>query len=122
MLRAIADGDRDGFMAEEKAARERYGMPPYGRLAAIVVSGRRDDAVRQTAQALARHAPAQDGLTVLGPTPAPLALLRGHFRHRLLVKAARTVNLQDHIRRWLARTPQPGGVRIKVDIDPYSFS
>lgn len=122
VLQAIADGDRDGFIAEEKTARERYGMPPYGRLAAIVVSGRRAEVVRQAAQALGRHAPVQDGLVVLGPTPAPLALLRGHFRHRLLVKAARTVNLQDYIRRWLARTPQPGGVRIKVDIDPYSFS
>ena len=122
VLRAIADGDRDGFLAEEKAARKRYGMPPYGRLAAIIVSGRRAEAVEQAAQALGRHAPVQDGLSVLGPTPAPLALLRGYFRHRLLVKAARTVNLQEYIRRWLSRTPQPGGIRIKVDIDPYSFS
>ncbi len=122
VLKAIADGDRDGFLAEEKAARERCGMPPYGRLAAIIVSGRRAEAVQQAAQALGRHAPVQDGLAVLGPTPAPLALLRGYFRHRLLVKAARTVNLQDYVRRWLSRTPQPGGVRIKVDIDPYSFS
>ncbi len=122
VLQAIAAGDRDGFIAAEKAARERYGMPPYGRLAALVVSGRQAGAVRQAAAALGRSAPAQDGLQVLGPTPAPLALLRGHFRHRLLVKAARSVNLQDYIRRWLSRTPQPGGVRIKVDIDPYSFS
>ncbi|MCY4065039.1 MAG: primosomal protein N', partial [Rhodospirillaceae bacterium] len=122
VLQAIAAGDRDGFIAAEKAARERYGMPPYGRLAAIVVSGRQAGAVRQAAAALGRGAPAQDGLQVLGPTPAPLALLRGHFRHRLLVKAARSVNLQDYIRRWLSRTPQPGGIRIKVDIDPYSFS
>ncbi|MDE0702263.1 MAG: primosomal protein N' [Rhodospirillaceae bacterium] len=122
VLQAIAAGDRDGFIAAEKAARERYGMPPYGRLAAIVVSGRQAGAVRQAAAALGRGAPAQDGLQVLGPTPAPLALLRGHFRHRLLVKAARSVNLQDYIRRWLLRTPQPGGIRIKVDIDPYSFS
>jgi len=122
VLQAIAAGDRDGFIAEEKAGRERCGMPPYGRLAAIIVSGRRAEAVQQAAQALGRYAPVQDGLAVLGPTPAPLALLRGYFRHRLLVKAARTVNLQDYIRRWLSRTPQPGGVRIKVDIDPYSFS
>ncbi len=122
VLQAIAAGDRDGFIAAEKAARERYGMPPYGRLAAIVVSGRQAGAVRQAAAALGRGAPAQDGLQVLGPAPAPLALLRGHFRHRLLVKAARSVNLQDYIRRWLSRTPQPGGIRIRVDIDPYNFS
>ncbi len=122
VLAAIAAGDRAGFVAGEKAARERFGMPPYGRLAAIIVSGRREAAVREAAAALARHAPAQAGLTVLGPAPAPLALLRGHVRHRLLVRAARTVRLQAYIRRWLSRTPQTAGVRIKVDIDPYSFS
>ena len=121
VLRAIAEGDRDGFIAEEKAARRRFAMPPYGRLAAIVVSGRRAEPARQMAETLARRAPAQADLAVLGPTPAPLALLRGYFRYRLLVKATRAVNLQAYIRRWLSRTPQPGGVRIKVDIDPYSF-
>ncbi len=121
VLRAIAEGDRDGFIAEEKAARRRFAMPPYGRLAAIVVSGRRAEPVRQMAETLARRAPAQADLAVLGPTPAPLALLRGYFRYRLLVKATRAVNLQAYIRRWLSRTPQPGGIRIKVDIDPYSF-
>ena len=121
VLRAIAEGDRDRFVAEETAARKRFAMPPYGRLAAIIVSGRRAEAARQTAETLARRAPEQAKLAVLGPTPAPLALLRGYFRYRLLVKAARTVNLQAYIRRWLSGTPQPGGVRIKVDIDPYSF-
>ena len=121
VLRAIAEGDRDGFIAEEKAARRRFAMPPYGRLAAIVVSGRRAKPVRQMAETLARRAPAQADLAVLGPTPAPLALLRGYFRYRLLVKATRAVNLQAYIRRWLSQTPQPGGIRIKVDIDPYSF-
>ncbi len=121
VLRAIAEGDRDGFIAEEKAARRRFAMPPYGRLAAIVVSGRRAEPVRQMAETLARRAPAQADLAVLGPTPAPLALLRGYFRYRLLVKATRAVNLQAYIRRWLSQTPQPGGIRIKVDIDPYSF-
>ncbi len=121
VLRAIAEGDRDGFIAEEKAARRRFAMPPYGRLAAIVVSGRRAEPARQMAETLARRAPAQADLAVLGPTPAPLALLRGYFRYRLLVKATRAVNLQAYIRRWLSQTPQPGGVRIKVDIDPYSF-
>ena len=121
VLRAIAEGDRDGFIAEEMAARQRFAMPPYGRLAAIIVSGRRAEPVRQMAETLAHRAPAQTDLAVLGPTPAPLALLRGYFRYRLLVKATRAINLQAYIRRWLSRTPQPGGVRIKVDIDPYSF-
>jgi len=121
VLQAISRNDRAGFVAEEKAAREAHGMPPYGRLAALIVSGRRPDAVADAASALARCAPAAENVSVLGPTPAPLSLLRGYHRHRLLVKASRAVNLQDYIRRWLARCPRNAQVRIKVDIDPYSF-
>lgn len=121
VLQAIANGDREGFVHEEKTARERFGMPPYGRLAAIIVSGRRPDAVATAAAQLARAAPKMAGVSVLGPTPAPLALLRGYHRHRLLLKATREVNVQKYIRRWLSRGPRIGQVRIKVDIDPYSF-
>ena len=121
VLRAIATNDRDGFVAEEKAAREAHGMPPYGRLAAVIVSGRRADAAAAAALAMARNAPAADDVTVLGPAPAPLARLRGYHRHRLLVKASHAVNLQAYIRQWLARFPRKRPVRIKVDIDPYNF-
>ncbi|MDA1132879.1 MAG: hypothetical protein O2905_06610, partial [Proteobacteria bacterium] len=62
-----------------------------------------------------------DGVRVLGPAPAPLALLRGRVRHRLLVKAARDVNMQAYLRGWLGRVRQPGGIRLQVDIDPISF-
>jgi hypothetical protein len=66
-------------------------------------------------------APGGQGITVLGPAPAPLALLRGRHRHRLLLKAERGVAVQPVLREWLARAKLPPAVRVQVDIDPVSF-
>jgi len=121
VIEALAAGDGERFVAEEMAARSAAGLPPFGRLAAIIVSGRNREQVDGVAAAVGRVAPRADGLVVLGPAPAPLATLRGHHRRRLLVKAGRAVPLQATLRRWLAAVAQPGGVRVKVDIDPYSF-
>ena len=121
VMRALVAGDRDGFIQAEAEARRRAGMPPFGRLAGIVVDGRNEDAVTAIGRALARAAPRRADLTVLGPAPAPLALIRGRHRHRLLVKASLEVKLQPILSDWLARVPARGGVRIHVDIDPYSF-
>ncbi len=118
---ALIAGDRDGFISAEAEARKRAGMPPFGRLAGIVVAGRKEDAVTAIGRALARAAPRSAGLAVLGPAPAPLALIRGRHRHRLLVKAPLEIKLQPILSDWLARVPVHGGVRIHVDIDPYSF-
>ena len=118
---ALIAGDRDGFLAREAEARKAAGMPPFGRLAGIILSGPKEDAVIAAARAMARAAPQTAGIDVLGPAPAPLTRLRGQFRHRLLVRADRTVRLQTWLRRWLARVKLPGGVRLTVDIDPYSF-
>ena len=121
VIRALAAGDRERFLAEESAGRRAAAMPPFGRLAAIVVSGRDSGEVDAIANALGRSAPRGEGFAVLGPALAPLATLRGHHRRRLLVKARREVNVQAAIRPWLAGIRRPGGVRVKVDIDPYSF-
>ncbi len=125
VIDALVSGDRERFLAEEAAARRAARMPPFGRLAAVIVSGRDADEVDAVAGALGRSAPREDDLVVLGPAPAPLATLRGHHRRRLLVKAGAgpdsNTNLQGVIRRWIAGVRQPGGVRVKVDIDPYSF-
>ncbi len=121
VLRALAAGDTPAFYAAESAARQRHTMPPFGRLAALVVSGPDRAQTEGVAQALARAAPHAPGLTVLGPAPAPLALLRGRHRFRLLLKADRSVNLQLHLRDWLARVRWPTSVRVSVDVDPYSF-
>src|SRR5690606_34841120 len=77
VVRALVEGDRDGFMDAEAEARERHGMPPFGRLAALVVSGPDADSVDAAARALGRTAPRGAGISVLGPAPAPLAILRG---------------------------------------------
>lgn len=121
VMEALISGDRDRFMSTEAAERERHQMPPFGRLAALIVSGPDMSAVDDTARALARSRPVQAGVHVLGPAPAPLAILRGRHRRRLLVKGSRDVYMQAVLRPWLARVRVPGGVRVQVDIDPYSF-
>ncbi|MDJ0947422.1 MAG: primosomal protein N' [Alphaproteobacteria bacterium] len=121
VMAALASGDRARFMAAEAEDRHRTGMPPFGRLAALIVSGRDGARVEAAARALGRRAPTEQGVTVLGPAPAPLTLLRGQQRWRLLVKATRESNLQAVLRRWLNAVQTPAGVRVKVDVDPYSF-
>jgi primosomal protein N' (replication factor Y) len=121
VIAALVAGDRDRFIAAESAERAAHGMPPFGRLAALIVSSLSADLAQRTARALARSAPRVDGLTVLGPAPAPLALLRGRHRHRLLVKARRDLGLQKYLRQWLAATDIPNAVRVTIDIDPQSF-
>jgi primosomal protein N' (replication factor Y) len=121
VMAALASGDRDRFLAAEDVARREAGMPPYGRLAALIVSGADTRAVEAAANALAATAPKADGVRVLGPAPAPLALLRGRHRRRLLLHASRGVAVSPLVRHWLAATKLPGNVRVQVDIDPYSF-
>ena len=96
-------------------------MPPYGRLAALIVSGTRLDSVAAAARELGRKAPRGDGVYVLGPAPAPLALVRGRHRYRLLLKVRRDMGVQGLVSRWLAAAEIPSNVRVQVDIDPYSF-
>jgi len=121
VLQALAAGDRERFLAAEMEARRSSGYPPYGRLAALVVSAPKREQAERAARDLARAWPGGDGVEMWGPAPAPLALLRGLHRFRLLVKARKDVALQPLIRRWLGAAKQPGAVRVKVDIDPYSF-
>ena len=121
VMRTLVSGERQRFLDAEAKDRRDAGMPPFGRLAAIVVSGRDEGAVDEAARALGRAAPRANGIQVLGPAPAPLALLRGRHRRRLLLKAGREVNVQAVLRSWLAAARVPRGVRVRVDVDPYSF-
>jgi primosomal protein N' (replication factor Y) (superfamily II helicase) len=121
VMKALALGDRDRFLEAEAAARRSAGLPPFGRLAALIVSAGDAESADFAARALARSAPQLPGVTVLGPAPAPLAVLRGRHRRRLLVKAGREVNLQAVLRGWLSRVRVQGSTRVQVDIDPYSF-
>ena len=122
VIAALLSGDAERFYAEEVAAREAAGLPPFGRLAALIVSAAEREAAEAQGQALARTAEPPPGAMVLGPAEAPLALVRGRYRFRLLVKTERNVDLQSYLRDWLARAPKPrGSVRVAVDVDPQSF-
>lgn len=121
VMQALAAGDRERFLEQEAQLRRQAGMPPFGRLAGIVISapdaGRADAAART----VSRAAPRLDGVEVLGPAPAPLTLLRGRHRRRLLVKTRRDVNIQRVLRDWLSPIKLENAVRLGVDVDPYSF-
>ncbi|WP_374655234.1 primosomal protein N' [Dongia sp.] len=121
VMQALKSGDRDSFMAAEADDRRQAGMPPFGRLAALILSSSDQAAVTAKAQELARCAPHREGVHVLGPAPAPLALLRGRHRLRFLLKTRRDIASQGVLKAWLRGLKFPGDLRLQIDIDPYSF-
>ncbi len=123
VIRAILSGDEEGFWRAEAAGRQAAGVPPYGRMAGIVLSGPEVGPVFDIGNALARNdAPLrQIGAQVFGPAPAPIARIRGRHRVRLLVKAPKGAPIQDAIARWIAPLRLKGDIRLTVDIDPQSF-
>ena len=121
VLMALAASDRDAFVAAEMSEREAGSLPPHGRLAAIILSSENAMAVEKVARELAEAIPNAERLEVYGPADAPLALVRGRKRKRLLVRADRDVNLQAFLKAWLSRVKVPASVRLTVDVDPYSF-
>ena len=121
VIAALVNGDRDRFLAEEAAERRLHGLPPFGRLAAVILSGPQPAAVDAGAAALARAVPVREDIVVLGPAAAPLTVLRGRHRRRFLVKARRSAPLQSAIADWIGSIRLPSSIRTTVDIDPYSF-
>jgi primosomal protein N' (replication factor Y) len=121
VMQALLRGDLEAFMASEAEQRRPGHWPPYGRLAALIVSADTALDADMLARDLGHAAPHGEGLTVLGPAPAPLAILRGRHRRRLLLKTRRDVAVQPILREWLAKVPVPRGGRVDVDVDPVSF-
>ena len=121
VIRALVSGDAGAFYAAESASRREANAPPFGRMAAIIVSSEDLREAQATAQRIARAAPTVEGMETYGPAPAPLAMLRGRHRQRLLVHARRALDVQRVIRDWLGVLDWPRGVRVAVDVDPYSF-
>ena len=121
VLMAIASGDRDSFYRVEWGKRESGGLPPFAKLAALILSGWKEDRVREAGEALVAAAPLSQGVQVWGPAPAPLAMIRGQTRMRIAVHAERSVNLQAFLRAWLATPKLPPGVGLSLDVDPQSF-
>jgi primosomal protein N' (replication factor Y) len=121
VIRALVSGDAESFYAAETEARRVANAPPFGRYAGIIISSEDLNEAIETARMIGRTAPRVEGMHVYGPAPAPLAMLRGRHRQRLLVHARRALDVQDVIRDWLGGLDWPRSVRVAVDVDPYSF-
>lgn len=121
VIQALIDGDTERFYAVETEHRRRANAPPFGRFAAIIISSEDADEAAQVARLIGKSAPVIDGMRVYGPAPAPLSVLRGRHRHRLLIHATRQVDIQSAIREWLSNIVWKSGTRVAVDVDPYSF-
>lgn len=121
VIAALANGDRDAFYEAETQGRRDAGAPPFGRWAAIILSSEDEKEAREAARRLGDVRPRLTDVQILGPAPAPLALLRGRYRYRFLVNARRSANLQAMLRDWIGAVQFAPGVRVGVDVDPYSF-
>ncbi len=122
VMRALISGDREAFYSSEIALRERTHYPPFGRLASLVVTANERHAAESYARQLASSAPVSEHVRVLGPAEAPIAVVRGRHRFRLLVKSPRNFDLSAYLREWLAAAPKArGNVKLEVDVDPQSF-
>lgn len=121
VMQALVSGTRDAFLTAEIDARRLAHMPPFSRLAALIIDGQNEAHVKQTATMLAHMAPHLEGVQILGPAPAPLSLLRGRFRYRMLIQASRNANLPNIMRDWVTHQNWASTVRVKIDMDPQSF-
>ena len=121
IIRAIAKNNRDDFFEKELSSRKNANMPPYGRLAAIILSSKYERKLDGFASELLRVAPLFKNVKIFGPAPAPLYFLRGKYRRRFLIKSDKTVNIQDVLLNWTNKIKTPHNVKLTIDIDPFSF-
>lgn len=122
VIAALAKGEREEFYTYELDQRRKAAMPPFGRLAAVILSSEHREAALAYGREMVRAVPHEEGVRVLGPAEAPISVLRGRFRFRLLVMAPRSFPLSQWLRRWLAQSPKiAGSLRIQIDVDPVSF-
>jgi primosomal protein N' (replication factor Y) (superfamily II helicase) len=122
VMKALVACDREAFYASEIEARERAGYPPFGRLASLIISAGDRPAAESFARKLAAIAPIDPRIQVLGPAEAPLAVIKGRYRFRLLVKSLRSVDLSEYLREWLAAAAKTkGNLKLEIDVDPQSF-
>lgn len=121
VIAALLSGDLSTFLAQEADLRRPGHWPPFGRLVALIISAEDERLADQLARALARAAPQKEGIEVLGPAPAPIALLRGRYRRRLLLKTRREIAVQPILQAWLACVKVPRQAKLDIDVDPVSF-
>lgn len=121
VMQALASHERDLFLDVESHEREAAHMPPYSRLVGIIVSGKDEQLVMETAKQLAKTAPQGEDIQTLGPAEAPIYRLRGNYRRRFLIRAAKQIDVQKAVESWMAQIKIPSTVRVYIDIDPQSF-
>ena len=121
LIKALLSWDRDGFLEEEKRGRREAGMPPFGKLAAVILSAKDPRTVDDLASVIAASSPYQPDLQILGPAIAPIAVLRGRHRRRFLVKCPKNINIQKIVKSWLGNLKIPSNAKVEIDIDPYNF-
>ena len=122
VMKALVACDREAFYSSEIEMREKSGYPPFGRLASLIVSAGDRPTAEGFARKLAAMAPIDERIKVLGPAEAPLAVIKGRYRFRLLVKSQRNVDLSEYLREWLAAGPKTkGNLKLEIDVDPQSF-
>ena len=121
VMQAMAAQDQEAFINSEIEARQMAGMPPFGRLASVILSSPDPDSLKSCLSELSRRAPQGQNFWIMGPAPAPLSMIRGRHRFRFLLKATRDVSLQPILQTWLTGLKMPSKTRLQVDIDPYNF-
>ncbi|MEO1324341.1 MAG: primosomal protein N', partial [Pseudomonadota bacterium] len=120
-MQALAAGDRDGFLQIERDVREELSLPPFGRMAAMILSAPDPEMAKEIGLIAGKAAPNGEGITVYGPAPAPISILRGRHRSRFLVTSPRDLDLSAYMAAWMRGLKLPNAARVAVDIDPYSF-
>lgn len=121
VLQALVANDKGAFIKQEILMRQTAAMPPYTRLAALICSSQDQQLVEQWVRTLGRNAPRIEGVEVLGPAQAPMAILRRYHRWRFLVRAPKNYPLQKYLKSWLATLEVPRQIKLQIDIDPISF-
>ena len=121
VFQSLASGDRDSFLATEVELRQAALMPPFGKLAAVILSGPDEKEIEQMAWHIAGTKPQFQQVDIFGPTAAPIARIRGRYRMRFLLRAPKDVDLQTIIRQWLDEIRLPARMQLQIDIDPYNF-
>ena len=121
ILKALKENNRNAFLSEEISARQLLKMPPYGKLAGLILSGRNNALTYHTAQQLVQKAPFIKGVDILGPVVAPIAKLRDKHRYRILIKTDKQIKIQNLLQNWLKLVKINPSVELRIDIDPYSF-
>ena len=121
IIKAIAQNNRDDFFEKELISRKNANMPPYGRLAAIILSSKFESNLDSFASDISRLAPSFKNVKIFGPAPAPMYFLRGKYRRRFLIKSDKTVNIQKVLIDWTKKINKPSNINLTIDIDPFSF-